>query len=395
MVSKANVTTENLKGLAKADEIYRDRTRRVLELQSQGKKIFGYLCIYPILEMLSAFDIVPFRLFGDINEPITKANNYLPTVVCPFLRSYLDLGLKGKYNFLDGIITSHICDVGAGVPAIWNYAIKTPYTYHIDTPHTLRESAQKYHRQLLDLFKDSLEQYTGKKLSPQKLAEAINKYNGQRALVRQLYELKKPDPPLISGAETIRVIKAIQSLPVEEGSALLKEVIAEAKTRRNGPVKKAGRLMIWGSILDNSGLVEMIESLDANVVMDDTCVGTRPYFNDVKITPDPLDGLADHYLNHIKCPRTFLSDYYAQQKDHIVDLKRRYGYLGDFARDWHVNGAILEALKYCDTHGYEVPSIKDYFKEIGLPTIYLEHDYTPGMMSPLKTRVQGFLEIIA
>jgi benzoyl-CoA reductase subunit C len=386
---------QTLSGLALAADIYNNRTRRVLELQRQGKKIFGYLCIYPILEMLTAFDIVPIRLFGDINEPITKANNYLPTVVCPFLRSYLDLGLKGKYNFLDGIITSHICDVGAGVPAIWNYAIKTPYTYHFDTPHTMRESAEAYHRTLLDSLQQSLEEYTGKKLSPQKLAEAVKKYNGQRALVRALYDLKKPDPPLVSGVETIQVIKAVQSLPVDEGSALLQEVIAEAKTRRNGPVKKSGRLMLWGSILDNSNLVAMIESLDANVVMDDTCVGSRPYFNDVKITPNPLDGLAEHYLNHIKCPRTFIAEYFAKEKDHISDLKRRYGYLGDYARDWQVNGVILEALKYCDTHGYEVPSVKDYIQEIGLPSLYLEHDYTPGMISPLKTRVQGFLEIIA
>jgi benzoyl-CoA reductase/2-hydroxyglutaryl-CoA dehydratase subunit BcrC/BadD/HgdB len=389
------VTVKALKGLAQAREINQNRAQRVKELQQEGKKIFGYLCIYPILEMLTAFDIVPFRLFGDINEPVTKANNFLPTVVCPFLRSYLDLGLKGRYSFLDGIITSHICDVGAGVPAIWNYAIKTPYTYHIDTPHTTRESAREYHRKLMDSLQASLEEYTGRKLETAKLAEAIEKHNRQRALVRELYDLKKPAPPLLSGAETVQVIKAIQSLPVEEGSRLLREVIEESKARKDGPVKKTSRLMIWGSILDNSSLVEMIESLDANVVMDDTCVGSRPYFDDVKITPNPLDGLANHYLNHIKCPRTFMADYFAQQKDYASDLKRRYGYLGDYARDWHVNGVIMEALKYCDTHGYEVPSVKDYFQEIELPTIYLEHDYTLGMMSPLKTRVQGFLEIIA
>ncbi len=389
------MTAGTLTGLAKAGAIYQDRTQRVLELQRAGKKIFGYLCIYPVLEMLTVFDIVPFRLFGDINEPITKANNYLPTVVCPFLRSYLDLGLKGKYSFLDGIITSHICDVGAGVPDIWNYAIKTPYTYHIDTPHTTRESSQEYHRQLLDSLQVSLEQYTGRKLDPARLVEAIKQHNAQRALVRELYDLKKPEPPLVSGVETIKVIKAVQSLPVAEGNALLREVIAEAKGRLDGPISKTNRLMIWGSILDNSSLVEMIEAMEANVVMDDTCVGSRPFFDDVKLTENPLDGLAGHYLNHIKCPRTFQADYYAHQKDHVSDLKRRYGYLGDYARDWQVNGVILEALRYCDTHGFEIPSIKDYFNGIGLPAIYLEHDYTLGIMSQLKTRVQGFLEIIA
>jgi benzoyl-CoA reductase subunit C len=388
------MTTDTLKGMAAAKAIYRDRTRRVKELQKEGKKVFGYLCIYPITEILTAFDIVPFRLFGEIEEPVTRANSFLPGVVCPFLRSYLDLGLKGKYSFLDGIITSHICDVGSGIPAIWNYAVKTPYAYHFDTPHTLRQSAREFNRQLLDSFRKSLEEYSGKKLSEGRLIESIKKHNLQRALVRELYALRKPDPPLVPGAETLQVIKSVQSLPVDEGILLLEEVIGEIKERQNSPEKKGKRIMIWGSILDNTGLIDLIEGLGAKVVIDDTCVGSRPYFEDVKITPDPLDGLADHYLTHIRCPRTFMADYYISRKNYAEDLKRRYGYLGDFAREWKVDGVILEALRFCDTHGYEVPSVKDYLSEIGLPSIYLEHDYTPGTMAQLRTRVQGFLEIL-
>jgi benzoyl-CoA reductase subunit C len=384
---------KNLKGLEKAAAIYQDRTERVKELQQEGRKIFGYLCIYPVTEMLTALDIVPFRLFGDIDEPVTKANNYLPTVVCPFLRSYLDLGLKGRYSFLDGIITSHICDVGSGLPAIWNYAVKTPYSYHLDMPHTMRESALEYNRKLLDSFQASLEQYTGQKLTREKLVAAIELHNRQRTLVRDLYNLRKASPPAISGSETLKIIKSIQSLPIEEGIELLKDVISEVKKRQPAAAKNH-RIMIWGSILDNINLIEMIEKMGADVVIDDTCVGSRAFFNNVKVTENPLDGLANHYLTHIKCPRTFIADYFAKDKTHLDDLKRRFGYLGEYAREWKVNGVILEALKYCDTHGYEIPSIKDYFKSIGMPTIYLEHDYTPGLIAQLKTRVQGFLEII-
>jgi benzoyl-CoA reductase subunit C len=386
---------KELKGLEKVQSINLDRTQRVKELQQAGQKVFGYLCIYPVTELLTAFDIIPFRLFGDINEPITKADNYLPTVVCPFLRSYLDLGLKGRYAFLDGVITSHICDVGAGIPGIWNYAVKTAYTYHLDTPHTLRETSQEYHRQVLDSFVHSLEQYSGKKLSVDKLRDAIKLHNKQRSLVRKLYDLKKPDPALISGTETQQVIKALQSLPVDEGNRMLEEIIDEVRLRKTSTGKNSKRLMVWGSILDNTSLLKVIEECDATVVIDDTCMGSRPYFNDVMLTADPLDGLAGHYLTHIKCPRTLAADYYAATKNYSADLTRRYGYLGDYARDWKVDGVVLEALRYCDTHGYEIPAVKDYFKDIGLPSIYLEHDYSLGILSQLKTRVQGFLEIIA
>jgi len=390
------MAAEASKGLAKAREVYQDRPRRVLELRTEGKKIVGYLCIYPVLEMMTALDIVPYRIFGDMREPITKADTYLPTVVCPFLRSCLDLGLKGRYDFLDGIITSHICDVGASIGGLWNYAVQTPFSHHIDTPHTLHETSLKQQKALLVNLKEALEGFAGRKITTEALRDAIRVHNEQRALVRELYELKKSDPPLISGAETIQVIKANESLPVKEGNQLLREVISEVKDRKDGPQKKSARLLVWGSILDDTALMEMIEGLDANVVMDDTCVGSRPYFDDVEITDDPLDGLAYHYLVDIKCPRTFRTNSYTDvRKDYMKDLEGRFGYLRDFAGDWKADGVIVQSVRYCDTHGYEVPGIRDYLDSVGVPSIYLEHDYTEGALAPLRTRVQGFLEIIS
>ena len=387
---------EPSKGLLRAQEIYQDRSKRVLELQQQGKKIMGYLCIYPVPEMMTALDIVPYRIFGDMREPITRADAYMPTVNCAFLRSCLDLGLKEKYNFLDGIVTSHICDVGSSLSGLWNYAVRTPFSHHIDTPHTLHDTALVQERGLLPDYQNALEKFAGRKMMTEKLKEAIRVHNEQRALVRELYELKKQDPPLISGVETIWVIKAIQSIPVDEGNGLLREVISEVKERSDGPKIKSARLLIWGSILDDTALPEMIESLDANIVMDDTCVGSRAYFNDVEITDDLMDGLAQHYLMDIKCPRTFRTrDYYDVRKDYMKDLEFRFSYLSDYVRDWKANGVIMESLRYCDTHGYEVAGIRDYLDSLGIPSIYLEHDYTEGALAPLRTRVQGFLEIIS
>ena len=177
---------------------------------------------------------------------------------------------------------------------------------------------------------------------------------------------------------------------------MLRVVINDVKERKDRPIGKSASLLIWGSIIDDTPLTEMIESLDANIVMDDTCVGSRPFFTDVEVTDDPIDGLAHYYLVDIKCPRTFKTrDYYDITKDYMADLKSRFGYLGDYARDWKADGIVLESVRYCDTHGYDVPGVKDYLDSIDLPSIYLEHDYTEGALAPLRTRVQGFLEIIS
>ncbi len=383
------------KGLTRAREIYYDRTRRVKELKAEGKKVMGYLCIYPALEMLTALDIVPYRIFGDMRELITRADTCLPTVVCPFLRSCLDLGLKGKYDFLDGVVMAHACDVVEKAAHIWHIYLNPPYFHFIDTPHTVHKAAVTQHKELLKDFKKTIESFTGKELSLERLKEAIEAHNQQRTLVRELYELRKPDPPLISGTETLQVMVALMSLPVDEGNKLLKQIISEVKERKDGPQKKPVRLLVWGSIIDDIAFVEMIEGLEANVVMDDTCVGSRCYFPDVELTDDPLDGLAYRYLVELKCPRTFREAIFGEtKKEHIADLESRFGYLRNYAKEWNAKGVILQSLRYCDIHGYEVPGLKDYLDHVGLPNIYLEHDYSEAALAPLRTRVQAFLEVI-
>lgn len=377
------------KGLAKVKDIYRQRDRRARELKAEGGKIIGYTCIYPPLEIVTALDFIPYRILGDINEPITKADSCLPTIVCPFVRSSLDLGLKGRYDFLNGLAGAHVCDVGEKWCHLWNYYIDPPFHHFIDYPHVVHKASFEYLKAGMNDFRKSLEKFAGKKLNPERLKEEMKVHNQQRALVRELYELRKPDPPLLSGTETLQVMIALMSIPLEEGSQLLREVLSEVKKRKNRP-KKSARLLVWGSPIDNIALVEMIESLDAYVVMDDTCIGSRHYWADVEITPDPLDGLAHRYLADLKCPRTFRETTNSYQQD----LETRFSYLKDYARDWKANGVVLESIKYCDTHGYEVPALRDYFDSIGLPNMYLEHEYTKVALAPLRTRVEAFLEMI-
>ena len=386
---------EGTKGLSRVKELYQDRPHRVKELKAEGRKVIGYLCIYPVLEMMTALDLVPYRLFGDMREPITKADACLPPMVCPFLRSSLDLALKDKYPFLDGMVLAHICDVGERMAHIWRTYKEYPYFYFMDVPHTVHKAALEMFKEEIKGFQKSLESFTGKELSSERLKQAIGVHNDQRTLVRELYDLRKPDPPLITGTEVLQVMVALASIPVEEGNDLLREVINEIKQREEKPQKQAVRLLVWGSIIDDVSLIETIENVGANVVMDDICVGTRSHWPKVELTPDPLDGIANRYLEGIKCPRTFREAALDQGgKNYMANLENRFGYLKDYIKGWNVNGVILQSVRYCDTHGYEVPAVRDYLKSLGLPSIYLEHDYSQSSLAPLKTRVQAFLEVL-
>jgi benzoyl-CoA reductase subunit C len=383
------------KGLLKAADIYEHRAQRAKELKAEGKKIMGYFCIYPVLEIMTAFDIMPFRILGDMKETITMADSCLPTIVCPFIRSAMDLGLKKRYDFFDGIVMSHSCEVGEKAAHIWRTYMEPKYFHFLDVPHTTSHPALMQFSKQLREFQKSLEEFTGEKISEDKLIEAIELCNHQRRLVQNMYELRKLDPPLLSGADIIKTMVAIMSLPVAEGNQLLKEIIDDIhQLKKKTPPKTPHRLLVWGSILDNIALVDMIENVGANVVMDDNCVGSRAYFPMVNTHASPLEALSTRYLKEIKCPRTFLRpDPFNVKKDHLEDLDLRFSYIKSYIKNWHVTGVVLQSIRYCDIHGYDAPGLMDYLDHLGVPYIYVEHDYSEVAMAQLKTRIQAFLEL--
>lgn len=382
------------KGLSKASEIYQNRSHRVKELKAEGKKIIGYPCMYVPLEIITALDLAPYRTYGDIREPVTEADRALPTAFCPIMRTCLDCALKAKDDFLDGMVAIHSCDPQDKTTRIWESYVRYPYFHLIDMPGTLRTESLEYFKGQLNDFKKTLESFAGKELSSDKLKAAIELHNRQRALVRELYKLTKPDSPLISGTEMLQVIKALMSLPAAEGNELLGQVISEVKERTGGPEKKPARLLIWSSTVDDVDIMQLFEA-GANVVMDESCGGIRAYRADVKLTDDPLDGLTHYYLEEITCARTFREAVFGEaRKDYMADLDSRFGYLKGFTREWNVNGVILFLVRYCDPFAFEMTDLKEYFNHLGVPSTYIEYDYTQGSLAPLRTRVEAFLETI-
>ena len=383
------------KGLDKAREIYLDSSRRAKELKAADKKIIGYPCVYVPVEMLTALDLVPYRTCADMKEPVTEADRALPHSFCPVMRNCLDCALKGKNDFLDGMVAIHSCDPQEKTARIWESYTHYPYFHFIDMPITVRPEALEYFKGQLNDFRKTLEAFTGKKLSADKLEAAIKSHNQQRALVRELYELTKPSPPHVSGTEIVQVVKALTSLPVAEGNNLLTETIGEVKKRAARPEKKSARLLIWSSTLDDTDIMQALEA-KANVVMNESCGGVRAYRGEVKLTADRLEGLADYYLNEITCARTFRQAALGEtRKDYGRDLQSRFGYLKGAIRDWKINGVVMLLVRYCDPFAFEMPSLKDYLNSIGIPSIYIEYDYTVGALAPMRTRVEAFIETIS
>jgi benzoyl-CoA reductase/2-hydroxyglutaryl-CoA dehydratase subunit BcrC/BadD/HgdB len=298
--------------------------------------------------------------------------------------------LKGRYEFLDGIVIPHACDSICRTYEVWQYTLNLPYSHFINMPHGTDDSSLNFYKAELNAFRRSLGGFAGREISDQSLKEAIQLYNQNRARVRELYQLRKSDPPQVSGVEVAKVLVAAVSLPVDEASELIGDVIDEVKPRQAVPAQKSARLMVVGAQMDNVAFIDLVEKSGAWVVADDLCPGARESLSYVDTTADPIDGIAERYLRKIYCGRTF-----RERKGSYQDyMEERFGHIADMIKDFKVDGVVLYIYKYCDPFGFEVPEMKSYIEAKGTPVLYVEDEYSMSTIGRLRTRIQAFLELL-
>lgn len=378
-------------GMAATEKLYTQYGARARELKASGKKVIGYLSALGPVEIMTAAGVFPIRLKGNVSEAISKGDAYMESIVCPFVRNVFDAAVKGKYDFLDGMVLPHQCDSIDRTNETWSYTLRLPYWHFLNIPHVTGDPSITFTKEILRIFIKTLEQFTGKKITDESIAEAVKTHNENRQFMRALYNLRKSDPPLISGAEMMKVLVAAMSLPVEESSALIQAVTKEVKQRKPAQNGKVKRIMIIGDQIDDVAIIEAIESAGAHLVMDDLSIGAKMYWQDVDATSDPLQGIAERYLRKLKIPTTFVGS--ADTYEGI--LEERFGHMREYVSEFKVDGVILFIYKYCDPYGFEVPAIKSFIESAGTPVLYLEDEYSTSSLARVKTRIEAFLEMIA
>ncbi len=377
--------------MSKVVRYYQDYGLRARELKKEGRAVIAYLCSLVPVEIITAAGLVPFRIRGNVNEPITRGDANLETIACPFVRSCFDLSLKGTYEFADGIVIPHACDSMTRTYSVWRYSLNLPYSHFINLPHTVRGASMEFFQNELQTFRKSLGRFAGKEITDEALAQAIDAYNKNRDKAKAFYELRKCDPPLVSGTEILKILTVGMSLPVQEANELFDQVLEELGQRKDSPLSKAPRILVDGACVDNIDFIKLIEDSGANVVTESLCIGTRDYWPHAETGIDPNESLAHRYLDKINCPRTYREKTRGSYKQ---DLEARFGDTGSLVREFSVDGVILYVYKYCDPFGFEVPARKAYLDNLGVPSLYLEDEYSIGTIGRMRTRIQAFLEMI-
>ena len=330
--------------------------------QKTGGKVIGYFSHYFPEEIAYAAGILPVSIFSkpDI-EGISQ--RYLYNAFCPYTLGVLAQGLKGEYDYLDGIVHVESCMPIRGAVANWWDLLDVSFKHYIAMPSQLDEpSAKDLMYSELKAFKRYVEDWTGKEITDESLDHAIEVYNTNRVLMRQVYELRRLDNPIVSGSEAMAMVLSSQVMDKEEHNKLLRDAIDKLETRQEG--FSGPRLMLLGSEITDTSMVNLIESLGATVVVDRVCNGSNYFWNTVIPQKDRILALAFRYMDK---PRHPVKD---------ESFRRRVNEIVALAIDYNVQGVVYAIERFCFPHQQDRPAVEKMFKQRFIPIHEIEHDGT-------------------
>ena len=349
--------------------------------KQENKKVIGCFPMHLPEEIIHAAGILPITLLGN-DEPITLADKYLQPSLCHLGRTNFDLALKGKLDFLDGIVFPDICDLIQIMPDIWNFYKPLPFQHTVVIAGKFASpSSRSYIIEEFKSLKLSLERFIGREISNEDLQRSIAIYNQDRDLLYQLYKIRQDNPSIIKASEIASIVMASMLMLKEEHAALLSHILEQIEIKK--PSDKKVRLLISGNLCTHPEyeITDMVEAMGAVVVEDDLYVGKRYFATKVNENTDPIEALAEHYIEDIPCPTKH-------------NLDRKYAdYLSSLAKEAKADGVIILILKYCEPHSFTYPILKAKFSQDNIPHLLIETElFTP--IEQLRTRIQAFIETL-
>ena len=329
-------------------------------------------------EIIIAADMIPFRLFGNPTIDIDKANEHVPPTHCVWARNILEQAIKGLDKEVKGVIATHGCDCTNREFDIWLECVDIDFLFFLNAPLKRDKSALKFFIEDLKELISQIEERFNIEITAEKLRKAIKKMNQIRTLLREISQYRQK--LVLKGSEFHALVKEVQQQDKDAIILKLKNKLNELKEIKPSP-SKVKKILLTGSVIDDTEFLVFLENIGLQVIIDDLCLGTKYFFNNVDETDDPIKALADYHLKKPMYSTKFPS-------------YKRFEVLKTLVDNYDVDGVINVAQKFCEPVLYDHPYFSKKFKELDIPYLFIEMEYNRESYSQLATRFEAFREII-
>jgi benzoyl-CoA reductase/2-hydroxyglutaryl-CoA dehydratase subunit BcrC/BadD/HgdB len=348
-----------------------------------GGRVIGTVCSNIPEEIIHAAGLLPLRLRAPKLDDTSTADSLLHPINCSYTRSVLELLLTDELSFLDGLVTTNTCDHMLRLAGELKNNADMPLIHYFSMFHTIGEPAKEWFVSEMQKLTQAIGEAFGIRISEDDLRRSISVYNQTRRLMARLDEMRKNDPPAVSGAEHMQIVLTGMSTPREQFNEKLETLLSELDGRQAGEAGRP-RLMIVGGACDVPEFIQFIEKQGASIVADGLCFGARFYKDLVdEKAEDPLRALAERYVGRVSCPSVF------DGFDHSATIFK------EIISDWRIDGMVSARLKFCDHWGGQRKMLADELRQDGIPLLDLEREYNTAGSGQISTRVQAFLEMVA
>ncbi|MFZ0211526.1 MAG: 2-hydroxyacyl-CoA dehydratase [Candidatus Acidiferrales bacterium] len=363
-------------------ELFEDMTfPTVRRWRETGGKVVGHFQVYFPEEIVHAAGMLPFKIHGAQIEAV-QADSRFGSYLCSILKTSLELALSKRVE-LEMFVTHPICDAARNLGAIWGRNFPYPCQILYLPQNTNSPAAITYLRNEYARLQGEIEKLIGRPVEEDDLRWSIAVYNRNRALLRELYAMKRDTPWLISVDEAY-VLTAIGGLmPREEHNELLQAVLPQIAARPNKKQDKI-RLVFEGGFCEQPPL-DLIRAIARScyVVDDDLLIGLRWILEDVPLDGDPLFNLASAYLEK--------SSYSPVQHDL---RKPKEKMLIERIRNSRADAAILTAAKMCEPGLEEQVAYLHALDKEGIPYFISEFEEKMTTFEHMEIQLETFVENI-
>lgn len=343
----------------------------------------GHFPVYFPEEISHAAGLLPVNILGGGNKLDMKhADAHMGSFVCSICRSTAELGLNGSLAGLNGFVTHPICDAAKHLAGIWarNFPDQNGQILYLpqnpNSPGAVRYIVAEYQR-----MRAECEQMTGYAIDDAALARSIRIYNRNRALLRELYAIRRDEPWKLGCTESYLLLRARTRMPCEQHNEMLETALTAIRARNRAAQDKP-RVVFVGGFCEQPPL-EMLEALDDTcyVVDDDLLIGLRWLTADVPATPDPMWALAESFVERSAASPV--------QHD---ERKTKEGYLMEMIASSRADAAIVTAAKFCEPGLDEQVAWSKHLDEVGTPYLILEFEEKMTSFEQMAMQLETFAE---
>lgn len=344
-----------------------------------GGRVVGHFQVYFPEEIAHAAGLLPFKVRGAPIEA-KHADSRFGSYLCSILKTSLELALAKRVDF-DLFVTHPICDAARNLAAVWGRNFEYPCQILYLPQNAASPAAATYLRHEYARVRGVLEGIAGRAVSDDDLRASVAVFNENRALLRELYALKRTEPWRVAAHEAYALVAIGGLLPREEHNELLRAVLPQLRARPAKPQDRV-RVVFEGGFCEQPPF-DLIRAIGRScyVVDDDFLIGLRWLTSDVDAAGDPLANLARAYLDR--------SSYSPVQHD---PRKPKEAMLLERVRAADAQAVILAAAKMCEPGLEEQVAYVHALEEAKLPYFVTEFEENMTSFDTLEIQLETFIE---